>query len=150
MLVTARTVAELPLFLAFMASRGITIPVSDDIRVIGRVSSAGELIGVVLYNGFNGCTCSMHCAGDGNWISREFLRAAFEYPFVTGNMVQIFAPVPGNNLRALKLNRHLGFEVLHRIAHGWEYGVDLVMMGMNKATCRWIRSAEVRREQQAA
>jgi hypothetical protein len=138
MVVTARSIADYNLFLDLFKSRGIDITPSKDLKFLGRVGADNQLLGAMAYTGFNGRTCSVHAVGNGNWVSRKFIRAAFEYPFITCNMVQLFGPVPGNNERALKFNRHVGFEVLTRIRYGWDDKTDLVIMGMHKSQCRWL------------
>lgn len=148
MLVTATTVGDYGLFVDFFHKYGIDLALSKDLRFLGRVGADKKLIGAVAYNGFNGRTCSMHTAGSGNWVSRQFIRATFEYPFVTNNLVQVFGPVPANNERALKFNRHMGFDVLTRIRGGWDEKVDLIIMGMHKSQCRWL-SKEMFREKVA-
>lgn len=147
MLVTAKSPEDLGLFYHFLKDHGVNLGLSEDLRVLGRMSN-GKLIGVVAYNGFNGRVCSMHIAGDGNWISREFIRATFTYPFITLDLVQVFGPVPADNTRALRLDRHFGFEVLYRVRYGWDHKTDLIMLGMHRSQCRWLK--EKTRELQVA
>lgn len=129
--------------LDYLKTKGIELPYADDFNGMGRLSAhTGLLIGVVGYNGFNGNVCMMHCAGDGNWISRDFLRQAFAYPFVQLKLSYLFATVAATNHRAMKLNRHLGFEVLHRLPDGWKDGEDMILMRMRRNQCRWIKERE--------
>jgi RimJ/RimL family protein N-acetyltransferase len=148
MLAFARSDADKHAAREFLRTHGVELPFSSDFMALGRFS-AGKLIAVVGYNGFNGAICSMHNAGDGNWISREYLREAFRYPFETCARSHIVVTVAANNHRALKLNKHLGFEVMHRFRDGWEPGVDTVIMAMTKQACRWIRQ-EKQDERKAA
>lgn len=92
----------------------------------------------------------MHVAGIGNWITRELLFAAFDYPFTQCDIEHIIGPVAANNHRALRFNKHLGFEVLHRLRDGFEHGVDLVVMRMARHQCRWLVKLERKHELQAA
>jgi hypothetical protein len=131
----------------FLHARGVTVAADpESLRMIGRLGNSGELLGVVAYNAWNGRTCSMHCAGDGNWINRELLRAAFEYPFVTCDMALVLAPVPADNRRALRLDQHLGFKPIYRVARGWSWDVDLVFLGMHRHECRWLNSRQLLKE----
>lgn len=131
----------------FLRLRGVEIPRSEDFQAIGRISpSTGKLVGVVGFNGFCGQVCWIHMAGDGNWISRELLRAAFHYPFVQVPVVQLFGAVAGDNFKALKLNKHLGFQVLYRVRNGWAGGIDLVVHSMSAAECKWLRMPQPRRK----
>ena len=138
MLVTARTVGDYEIFTTFFKKNCVEIHLSQDLIFIGRLGANKDLIGAVAYNAFSGRTCSMHVVGVDNWLSRELLRAAFEYPFITSNMVQLFAPVRGSNERALKFIRHIGFSVLTRIRSGWDDKTDIIILGMHKSQCRWL------------
>lgn len=123
----------------FLKKRGVEIPRSEDFQAIGRLSPlTKDLIGVVGYNGFCGQVCSMHMAGDGNWINRQLLWAAFDYPFNQAKCVQVFATVAETNYKALKLNLHLGFKTIGLVPNGWAEGVNLILLTMNKRDCRWL------------
>jgi len=135
--------------LQFLGAHGVILLETSDFNALGRFNPERKLIGVVGYNGFNGKVCCMHSAGDGNWVSREFLRDAFHYPFVTCDVNHLIGTVAGDNARALKFNKHLGFEVLFRLRNGWSDGVDTIIMGMTKQSCRWL-AQEKQNELQAA
>ena len=123
----------------FLRNRGVLLHRSEDFQAIGRVGVAGQLIGVVGYNGFCGRCCSMHIAGDGNWVSREFIRAAFDYPFNQIGVEYVVSPLGADNHRALKFDKHFGFTELARIPEGWDVGVDLVILKLKKSDCKWLR-----------
>lgn len=84
---------------------------STDLTCIGRVRD-GKLLGVVGYNYFTGSSCQMHMAGDRGWMDRKFVRAAFHYPFETLGLTMVLGSVPSGNIRALEIDRRLGFEEL--------------------------------------
>ena len=144
MLIVAKSVADKEVARRFVKDHGIDIPMSDDFNAIGRINTENKLMGVVVYNGFNGLTCSMHNAGDGNWISREFLKVAFHYPFVECGLNHILVTVAADNERAMKLDKHLGFRVLFRVRHGWARNVDTVVLGMARHECRWVEQEKQR------
>lgn len=148
MIVSTKTVDEKLLALEFLRKHGVDVSLSEDFNAQARLSSQGVIMGVVGYNGFCGKVCAMHVAGVGNWISRDFLWKAFDYPFKQVGIVQIISPVAASNHRALKLNKHLGFEVLQRIRDGWADNEDLIFMSMRYNQCRWLR--EPKHELQAA
>lgn len=151
MLVISNTEENRSALYLFLRLRGVELPKSEDFQAIGRLSPfTGKLMGVVGYNGFCGQVCCIHMAGDGNWISRELLKTAFHYPFRQVGVVQLFGYAAADNYRALKLNKHLGFEVIHRVRNGWSSGVDLVVHGMTADKCRWLNMKERRNELKAA
>ena len=94
---------------------------------------------VVAYDNFTGRVCSMHIAGDGvNWLDKTFLYVAFHYPFVLCDFVAIVAMVPGDNEKALKFDKRIGFETFDIIKDGWKPGIPLHILKMNKEDCRWL------------
>jgi RimJ/RimL family protein N-acetyltransferase len=105
-------------------------------KAIGRYKD-GEIICAVGYDGFNGASCQMHVSGTGNWINKEILRAAFDYPFNTCGLNMVLGLIPSGNTEAIRLNKHLGFAILHRIGGAHPDG-ELIIMGMYKSQCRWI------------
>ena len=96
-----------------------------------------ELRAVVLYCGFVGKSCQIHIASTGShWATRDFLRATFDYPFNKLGLKVILGTVAGNNEKALKLDRHLGFKEVAMIPDAHEQG-DLVIFEMRPEFCRW-------------
>lgn len=150
MIVTSKADAAKSALHLYLKAHGVEIPRSEDFQAIGRLNSGLQLMGVVGYNGFCGQVCTMHVAGEGNWLSRDLLRMAFDYPFNQVGVKHVFATVAANNLRALNFDRHLGFEVLHRLRDGWADGVDMIVLRMTRSQCRWLQSLEKKHELQAA
>ncbi len=89
----------------------IGLPWSTDFKAFARVVD-GKIVGVVGYEGFTGTCCRIHMAGEGNWINREFIKLAFDYPFKLLDLPMVFGVVPSGNTRALELNKKLGFKQL--------------------------------------
>ena len=93
---------------------------------------------VVQYCGFNGKSCLMHIVSEGNgWMTKNFLWAAFDFPFNKLGVSVILATVSSNNKEALQLDRHLGFVDKAYIEDAHEDG-DLVILAMRREDCRWL------------
>lgn len=144
MIVTSETDGNKIALWQFMVTHGVQLHRSEDFQAIGRLGAGGDLIGVVAFNGFCGNVCSVHIAGDGNWVSREFIKAVFDYVFRQLNLVAIVSPIAANNDRALRFDKHFGMREVHRIKNGWADGVDLIILEMRKEDCRYLH--EVKRE----
>lgn len=99
----------------------------------------GNLVAVVGFNGFMPKACQMHIAAvdEVNWMSRDLLWAAFDYPFNKLGVNVILGQVCADNDSALKLNRHLGFKVIAKIPDAHMDG-DLVIMAMRREDCRFL------------
>lgn len=139
MIVSSNTDANKSALFSFLREQEVEIQATPDFQSIGRVNAAGELIAAVGYNGFCGRVCSMHIAGVGNWLSRDLLRAAFNYAFVTCDLVAVLSPIASDNARALKFDKHIGFKEVHRVPGGWSHAVDLVILQLNRQDCRWLK-----------
>lgn len=134
------TTAHQTVLWEFLRDR-IGIPYSTDLICIGRVMD-GRLAAVVGFNNFTGTACHMHMAGDHpRWISRGFLRAAFQYPFETLGLTMVFGVVPSGNIRALGIDRKLGFRELIYIPGAHPDG-GIHILQMKRDECRWLRKPD--------
>lgn len=109
-----------------------------DAHTIG-LERDGELVAVVVFDGFSECDCNMHLASDGTgkWMNKAILAAAFAYPFIQLRLNRVTGLVPSSNEKALALNEHLGFirEGLCRKALPND---DMIVMGLLRENCRWV------------
>ena len=62
-------------------------------------------------------------------------KAAADYVFNQAGRQKMIGMVPADNPKALKLNKHLGFEEIYRIEEGYDHGVDYVVMELRKENC---------------
>lgn len=120
------------------AQHRIGVRFRPDAKAIGRVAG-GQIRGVVVYDNFSECDCSIHIASDGTrrWLTRSFLAEAFHYPFIQLGLRRLTGLVPAKNKAALRFDRRLGFkyEGLARCAMPDD---DIVMLGMTRAECPFI------------
>ena len=103
----------------------------------------GELLAVVVYNYFSGegADIAMHIAAvpGRRWMTRQFLRVAFRYPFVQLKCRRVTGYVPASNADALKFDLHLGFQQEGRMREALKNGEDVIVLGMLERECRWHR-----------
>jgi hypothetical protein len=113
-------------------------PLPEETVCIGQEVD-GILAAVVGYCSFMPNACQMHIAAvdEVNWMSRDLLWAAFDYPFNVLGVKVILGQICGSNEDALRLNRHLGFKVVAEIPDAHMDG-DLVIMAMKKEECRFL------------
>lgn len=111
----------------------------SDARAIGNERD-GELVAVVVFDGFSDVDCNMHIASDGTrqWMTRDLLVSSFAFPFIQCGMRRLTGLVPAGNADALAFDEHIGFrrEGLHRKACA--DGSDLISMGLLRSECRFI------------
>lgn len=106
----------------------------------------GELQAAVIFNLYSGADIAMHIAAvpGRTWLRREFLYAAFAYPFVQLNVRRISGYVPAKSVDVIEFDEHLGFkrEGLMREALPDD---DIVCLGMLRKECRFIRPQQLRK-----
>lgn len=139
MIITSRKPENKHLLYGYLKEKKVLECWSDDFQGFGVLNTELALKAVVGYNSFCRRTCSMHVAGEGNWITRELLFVSFDYPFRQLDVVQIFVSAAASNERALKLQSRLGFKPLVIIPRGWDESTDLVVQTMTKEACEWLK-----------
>lgn len=102
------------------------------------IEEDGELIAGVLYESYNGRSICAHVAGEGkNWMTREFLRQIFHYPFVQLKVCKIIGIVDSTNLAARHFDEALGFVLEHTVRYAGPKG-DMLIYSMTPAQCRFL------------
>lgn len=107
-------------------------------RAIGAGAEDGRILGVMGFDTWNGASCQISAAGHTGWLTRKFLRAAFDYPFNVLKCNVIMAVTAETNKRALDIDRRLGFTIVARLPKANVDG-DLLVHVMSKDSCKWIK-----------
>lgn len=98
----------------------------------------GELVAGVLYDWFNGASIYMHVAASGKyWLTREFLRIVFDYPFNQLKCKTIIGLVAEDNRAARRFDEKIGFLLQSIIPQGHPSG-GLFVYTMRKDQCKWL------------
>lgn len=106
----------------------------------------GELIAGVVYNEFNRVNINMHVAAVGrNWMTREYLRICFDYPFNVCGVKRITAFIEDENADAIRFDEHLGFKYETRMKDAYVNG-DILIYRMLREDCRWLNLKEPKHE----
>jgi len=98
----------------------------------------------VAYTDYDEVNLGMHIASDGSrrWLTREYLRACFGYPFEQLGVRRVTGLVAASNPAALRFDTHLGFRMEGRLRHAAQDGSDLLVLGMLRGECRYLRDSE--------
>lgn len=106
----------------------------------------GELVAAVVFNLYSGADIAMHVAAipGRQWLRREFLYAAFAYPFIQLNCRRISGYVPAKSVDVIAFDEHLGFEREGYMRHALPDD-DVVCLGMLRENCRWLRPQTLRK-----
>ena len=105
-------------------------------RTLARVEG-NRILGVVGYDNWNQASCMMHICGEGNWLSRGLLFAAFDYPFTICGLNCVFGLVPSGNVRALSFDKRIGFKEVVELKDAHPDG-SMFLLRMDYKDCRWL------------
>lgn len=125
----------------------------------------GKLRAVSVFDHFSDGDCAIHVASNGSrrWLTRHFLVASFAYPFLERRQRRLTSLIPATNIASYRFCTNLGFRVEGCIREGAspppkegegpippvvQAGAvpgDLIVLGMLKDECRWIRPEFLRR-----
>ena len=100
----------------------------------------GELIAGVIFDSWNGASLCMHVAAKpgARWLTRDFIRVCFYYPFVQLRAKKILGLVGSGNTAARRFDEHLGFVLEATLADAHPDG-DLLVYSMTPEQCRWLK-----------
>ncbi len=126
--------------LPFMRERIPGFAASEGMQAIG-LRRGGVLVAGAAYDGFNGRNLWVHLAGEpgARWMTRDFLRAGFAYPFLVCGVQRVSGYVNESNALARRLNEHLGFREEARLRGAAPDGGDVILMVMWRDECRHIK-----------
>jgi hypothetical protein len=118
---------------------------SADLKLVGWVRE--DLLEIVVgFSSFLGKTCQMHVAmvPDIHYSPRAMLRFCFEYAFLQAKVEKILGVVNSANLRAMEYDQALGFRELYRLPGLHDKGGDIVLFGMGRKDCRFLREEDAK------
>ena len=111
---------------------------------IGFANENG-IAAVVVYHGYRekdgDIQISFATAGP-KWATRGNIRAAFHYPFCQLGCRRVTCYTPKYNTASRKLLKGLGFELEGRIRFALNRHDHVLVYGMLKEECRWLKEPE--------
>lgn len=107
----------------------------------------GELIAGVLYSDYNEANIQIHSRVDG-YVPMEWYWTIFDYPFKQLGVKRLTGIVYCTNLKAQKLNEHLGFQ-REAILRNYFPEADAIVYVMFKDDCRFLGEKYGKKKQSA-
>lgn len=124
---------------SFVTQRGVAVPMSAGMKGLG-LERDGSLVAGVLYEGYTGHNIWMHVAADQSkrWMTREYLRYCFHYPFNELGCGRVSGWVEASNEAARRFDEHLGFKEEARLKGAARDGGDVILYVMWRKDCRYV------------
>ena len=133
-----RVQASPPQDFAWLAKRTGYAP-GADFCALEAVDAAGRIRGMVGFDHWMPNSAQAHLALDSPAAARALLPAALDYFFAKSGRSVAIGLVPTSNAKSLRLARHLGFRTTHLIRGGWAPGVDVAVLELHQADCRFLK-----------
>ena len=114
--------------------------ISSDCQTIGQVSDDKLVAGVMFEHYTGACVVGTIAVESGYSMSREFVRAIFDYPFRQLACDQMLAYVSADNERSKNLLEHMGFELTATVPGVYPENMDIYLM--KREACRFLETED--------
>lgn len=114
--------------------------VEDTGGIVAIDEEKNETVAAVILDSWTPNGCQAHIIIQNPLILRHgFLEECFDFVFNVSGRGVINGVVKSDNEKALRFDKHIGFEETHRIKDGFDKGIDLIFVEIRKENCRWIK-----------
>lgn len=127
----------------FVAQRqDLPFPMWGDHTSIGLIRGEGDerrLVAAVIYNHFEAANVFMHIGAEEGcrWMTAEYLRICFEYPFAQLQKNRVTALIAKRNKRAARFVTKLGFKYEGCMPKHYADD-DMLIYGMLRENCPYL------------
>jgi len=108
-----------------------------NLRCLANVTPDAKIRGVVGLDNWNGASCQIHVAGEGIWLTREFLRCVFDYVFNVAKVKVLLCMIESGNEKSLRFTRRVGWTEIARIEGAHPTGA-LIAFEMRPENCKYL------------
>lgn len=117
----------------------LQVDVCDNQTGIG-LERDGKLIAGVIYHRYDGRNIWTHIRGTPGqyWLTRDYLRMIFYFPFVDAGCTRIWGEAEYNNPAAINLQERLGFKRKAVLEGACWDGGDVYIYAIDKEDCRYV------------
>lgn len=129
----------------------LPLTLQEDTRGVMALSDTGQVYGGVVCEDWTEtlCCCHIVLADPFRAMRAGLIDAVADYVFTQCGRLKMIGMVPGDNLKAQKLNKHIGFTELYRIEDGYKQGIDYVVMELKRENCPYWAGEEDGKEEHA-
>ena len=115
------------------------LQVEDTSGIMAIDAATKQTVGACILDNWTSNSVQAHFMVASSMVLRHgFLEECFDYIFNHSDKKFIYGFIPGDNEKALKLNRHTGFTELLRLPEAFKDGVDYVVMEMKRENCKYL------------
>ena len=127
-------------------ARKLGLPDFEKYHAAGIVDGDKPIAGVVFHDFHqreHGNMISVSVAAETPvWATKRNLAKLFAYPFLTAGCQRVTTTIAANNHRAIRFNLGIGFRKEGEVRRGYDGKTNLLVLGMLKDECRWLKYLE--------
>lgn len=113
--------------------------VEDTGGLVAFDEDTGELQAACMWDNWTETTVQVHLLIVNNKVLKKgFIEEISDYLFNHCNRKAIYGFVPGDNIKALRFDIHLGFTVKSVLENGYAEGVDYLLLELKRENCKHL------------
>ena len=121
----------------WVRSRVPILRVEDTGGLVAYDKDTDELQAACMWDNWTKTTVQVHLLIVNKMVLRKgFIEEVSDYLFNHRKRKAIYGFVPGDNVKALKIDLNIGFTVKSVLEDGVDEGVDYILMELKKENCR--------------
>jgi len=118
------------------------IQTSDTSGIMAVDTEKKEIVAAALMDNWTTNSAQCHFIITNPMVLRhKFLECVSNFLFIEKGLAVIYGFIPGDNKKAVRLNKHMGFTVKATLEDGFAVGVDYIFMEGKRENCRYIDKA---------
>ena len=120
-------------------SHNETLLLPDMRGIIAYDKETGNRLAGVVLNTWTKTSVHAHMVSLNPIVMRHgFLQELFNYVFIECGRIAIYGSTPSNNVKALRLIKHVGFKEIITLKDAFNIGVDAVLTEIRKEDCKYL------------
>lgn len=113
--------------------------VEDTGGLVAFDEDTGKLQAACMWDNWTKTTVQVHLIIVNKFVLKKgFLEEVADYLFNHCNRKAIYGFVPSDNIKALRLNSHLGYTVKAILEDGIDEGIDYIMLELKRENCKYL------------
>ena len=116
----------------------------EDMKGIVAVNEDNGLrVGAIVFDHWTHNSVFVHICIDNSMLLRHgFVEEGFEYGFVTADRGKMFAQIDSNNVKSIKICKHLGFREIATLKDSVMDGMDSIILELYREDCKYLSPAQ--------
>jgi hypothetical protein len=123
----------------FIQSQAPILRVEDTTGIMAIDEDTNTTVGAAIMDNWTHNSVQMHFIVTDPMVLRHgFLEEVFDFIFNVKQLGYIYGMVRETNIKALKIDTHMGFTEKLRLPDAWAVGEDIIVVELKKENCQYL------------